>query len=343
MKIVHWVLKNGSGMNTVAQDMADAERDLGLPSIALNCGDKAEIDAGIDADIHVVHTHIPDKVDIGRSKDSKVVWVAHGTPEHCFTTSLEKGTALGPSASDSWMISLRMLQMADASVTFWPRHQAIWQNMADRRTIVECIPMGVSSKFWNPPAPGVVTESMVGNPSILALENSHAIKWPLDFCFAFPELMRKHPEIKFHLFCLPFDQFKWWMPLINRTGAAYKSYVNAMRLSKPEMLQAFHGADFMLSPVRYGDFNRTCLEAAASGCKVISFNGNPYAHYWIPEGDHRIQAEAIDQIIKGNAAEMTPRAKPVDNEVMAREMIKVYERITGAELLPEAEATNGDQ
>lgn len=324
MKIVHWVIKNGSGMCNVALGMADAERALGLPSIALSCDDKTEIQAGKDADIHVVHTHLPDCVDTDKVK---IVWVAHGTPEHCFETSLTRGVASKTPVPDSWMISMHMLKMADVTVTFWPRHHYIWSSLADRRSIVECIPMGIDTDTFQPPPEGAITAALAGKPSVAMLENSHAIKWPLDFLLAWPEVSKRLPGAKFHIFNQPLDQVRWWNSLMTRNGSIYRSYVSNQQLPTRELLQVFHGVDFLLSPVRYGDFNRLSLEAAAAGCKVISFKGNPYSNYWLPEGDQREQAETIYQILAGNVAELVPEKKPASNMESAQHMKALYERI----------------
>ncbi|HRR42392.1 MAG TPA: hypothetical protein P5244_14255, partial [Syntrophales bacterium] len=60
MRIAHWTEHIGSGMSRVAEDMAAQERLFGLDSHVfspfLAVGDDAR-----QADIHVIHQHLPDE------------------------------------------------------------------------------------------------------------------------------------------------------------------------------------------------------------------------------------------------------------------------------------------
>jgi glycosyltransferase involved in cell wall biosynthesis len=187
--------------------------------------------------------------------------------------------------------------------------------------------MGIDTETNKAPPEGTITPALAGTPSVAMMENSHAIKWPLDFLLAWPEVTRRLPSAKFHIFNQPMDQIRWWNSLMTRNGSVYRAYVSNHQLPTHELLQVFHGANFLLSPVRFGDFNRLCLEALAAGCKVISFAGNPYSHFWVTEGDQRKQAEEIYQILAGNVVEMVPEVKPVSNLESAKHMKALYERI----------------
>jgi hypothetical protein len=97
-----------------------------------------------------------------------------------------------------------------------------------------------------------------------------------------------------------------------------------------DLRNVFNSVDYYIGLVRYGDFNRISMEAKASGCKLISYTGNPYADYWLPEGDQRTMAGELIKILKG---EVKPRAnqtlEPIlevpDISETAAEMIKIYE------------------
>jgi hypothetical protein len=78
--------------------------------------------------------------------------------------------------------------------------------------------------------------------------------------------------------------------------------------------------------VRYGDFNRICLEANASGAKTISYYGNPYSDFWIPEGDQRVIADYLIKILDGEVAPRKKTSVPDISET-ANEMIKIYETL----------------
>lgn len=328
MKVCHWTLNNGSGLNRVATNMALAERQLGIDSVLTY----SDVPAGgitppaglsvlamkdaLEADIHVVHSHIDD------GAKGKKVFVAHGTPEHCFQQAIEQGKISGYAAGDPFMLSLYRIAHTDITITFWPRHEYIWKSMnpkADIRTI----PLGIDTEFWKP------VESKgkwLGKPSFLNCENAHLIKWPLDLVLAFPLIMGAYPESILHAHYIPYDQHRWWYPLLVASGVSYKSFSSSGYMAPEDLRNAFCSTDYYVSPVRYGDFNNLSMEAAASGGKVISYKGNPYAHYWIDEGSQIVMAEQIGEIIAGNTQ---PReALPVPRlEDMAKAMKGIYDEL----------------
>jgi len=136
------------------------------------------------------------------------------------------------------------------------------------------------------------------------------------------------PAARLHLAYIPRDQHRWWFPWMHANGCAFKSYISGGALSWPDLRNAFQSTDYYLGLVRYGDFDRVCLEARAAGAKVISWAGNPYAHYWLHEGDQRDQARELAAILKG---EIDPRdVKDVPHRKdMAEAMIEIYQRVIG--------------
>lgn len=320
MKIAHWTLANGSGLHRVTEDLSRAERSLGHESIVIVSTDKSQWDMGMDADVHVSHSHIPDSV---LSRDSKVVWVGHGTPEHCFQISMEQGMRGGYGPSDSFMVSQYWLQHSDAIVTFWPRHQAIWETLCDKKTQVHCIPLGVDTSFWKS------SESrgkFAGEPSLFSAENCHSIKWPLDLFLMWPFVTDEIREARLHCHYVPSDQHRWWFPLVNRNGAFYKSFISGTMFGHQELLNCFNSVDYYIGLVRYGDFNRICLEAKASGTKLISYRGNPYADYWLTEGDQRIMAQELIRILRNEVVPRGTKHVP-DISDTASNMIGIYEGV----------------
>lgn len=304
----------------VAKDLAEAETALGYDSKLISSFDRAEWPEGMEADIHVSHTHVPDPI---RKAGGKLVWVGHGTPEHCFKVASEEASHGGYGHADCLMLIQWWMQHADAIVTFWPRHAWIWSKMCDKRTIVDCAPLGVNLKFWQE---GTSAGKFAGNPSVLTCENCHDIKWPLDLVIMWEDIYEDFLDAHLHMIYLPTDQHRIWFPLMNRIGAGFKSYASNKVFDKPNLRNAFKSVDYVTSFVRYGDFNKVTLEAKASGAKVISFAGNPYADFWLPEGDQKIQATQMIKIFKG---EVEPRkTDPVpDISETAKIMIEIYERV----------------
>lgn len=328
MKIAHWTAFNGSGMNAVAESIHLAEKAAGHDSVLCNCHDDATEsmwEQAKDADVHVTHTHFPEWFRRrARGRDYKQVYVMHGTPEHVFTSSVEEGLRKGHGHGDSWMLCQHWLQTSDAVVTFWPRHEWFLRSLVDKRTIVSCFPLGVDLGFWKP---GPSDGKFSGDPSVLTAENCHRIKWPLDLFLAWPHVDDALPNGgSLHAFYLPSDQHRWFFPLVNRNRCSYAAHISSGSYLPPGLRNAFRSVDFYIGLVRYGDFNRISLEANATGCKTISYRGNPFSDYWVTEGDQRILVDELIGILSGR---VPPRDKTkVPNvSVTAQGFIDLYGRL----------------
>jgi hypothetical protein len=323
MKIVHWTLGNGSGLHKLCVDISETEKLSGLDSIVIPTvgvsGDEWE--KGVDADIQVIHSHYPDNI---RSKSkAKTVFIPHGTPENCFQGAVEQWSHHGYVAGNAFMLSEYWLKEADATVTFWPRHQWLWQSLTSIKNKVRLIPMGVDKDIWTP----VETKGKwAGKPSLFTVENCHYIKWPYDLFIAWPDVVKEIREARLHVHYLPNDQHRFWYPLLNANGSLYTSYTSSNYYDKAELRNCFVSSDYYVSLVRYGDFNKTCLEAKASGAKVISYAGNPYADYWIGEGDQRVMADTLLSILKGDISQREAEPVPHIHDTV-KALIEIYKEI----------------
>ncbi len=277
-------------------------------------------DAG-DSDIFVAHTHFPLELKKRAKKSSKLVFPAHGTPEHVFRSSMEEGQNRGYGHGDGLMLYQYWLSHSDAVVTYWPRHQAIMQTMVDKNTKVHLVPMGIDTSFWKP---GDSDGKWSGEPSVLTGENCHEIKWPLDLFLLWPWIYDKIPTACLHSIYLPNDQHRWWFPLVNRNGASFGAHISPLAFHGTALRNIFRSVDFQIGLVRYGDFNRMSLEANASGCKTISYRGNEYADFWVTEGDQRQIAAELFSILVGDTKPRVKTAVP-DHLEMATGMKEIYE------------------
>jgi len=162
---------------------------------------------------------------------------------------------------------------------------------------------------------------------VFSAENCHYVKWPLDLFIAWPWVYPKVPGSWLHVLYLPNDQHRWFFPLINRNGCAFRTVASAAVFGPEELRNAFCSVDYFIGLVRYGDHNRLCMEANACGMKSISYTGNMYSDFWIHEGDQRVVAEELTAILLGKVA---PREKePVPSIIdTSKEMIAIYGRIT---------------
>lgn len=310
-------------MNNVAMMMCESEKKLALDAFLVDT-DKPETWKEVVSDINVVHTHL--SMDALYSK-TPIVFIPHGTPEVMFQSSYEQSIVYGAYGhADGWMLSQYWTKKADATVTFWPRHAALLKSMADKKTAIHTVPMGIDLDFWKP----VRSDGKyLGTPSVFTAENAYLIKWPYDLFIAWP-WVREHEklhEAKLHAIYLPKDQHRFFFPLVNANGASFGGFITAITFEPTAMRNAYCSTDFYVNLVRYGDFNTITLEARACGAKVISYRGNPYANYWIDEGDQRVIAEQLIDIFTGTTPERTDITKVEPMETTASAMKEIYEHL----------------
>jgi hypothetical protein len=311
-------------MNRAARRIQAAEVALGLDSFIVHTDNADTQDQADTADVHVIHTHCNDKT---LRSDKPKVWIPHGTPEVMFVGAHEEAVIKhGYGHSDSWMLAQWWLQNADVTVTFWPRHREIWQSLSDKGREVLCTEIGTDLEFWQggPKSAG----QFAGAPSVFTAENCYTIKWPLDLFIAWPWVVGSDASLygaRLHAIYVPSDQHRNWFPLVNRNGTSFAGYISSMVFTESELRNAFRSTDYYCGLVRYGDHNMTCLDAAAAGATLISYEGNPYAHHWVTEGDQRRIAGQLAAILKGDVPKREVKPVP-DISDTARFMRTVYER-----------------
>lgn len=329
MKVAHYSFCNGSGLANLARSLCNAERALGLDSVLVDVNTESEFEQALDADVHVAHTVLP-QVFRGKpfeqqlTKPFRLVTIPHGTPEHCVENAVAASELGQYAPSDSLMIMLHYLKIAHARVTFWPRHKWILDRCMATGTELKLVPMGVDKKFWSE---GDSRGAYQGKPSLLSCENAHTIKWPLSLLLMWPYVIEQVPDAYLHVCYLPHAQARVWFPLVNANGAHFKAHIGAWTFPQDELRRVFKSFDFLWSGVRFGDFNLLCLEALAAGLKVISHKGNPYSHYWVDEGDTRMQCQELTEILKGNVEERSDREDVPDISETAKQMSEIYTEI----------------
>lgn len=311
-------------MHRVTADLVAAELAQGVSASHVDCSVRsAEWEAAVDADVHVVHTHLPDEIRF--KTKAKVVWVAHGTPDHVFQSSVEAGLGASYGHADAFMLMQEWLKNADARVTFWPRHQWIYERMVTKGAKVHLVPLGVDKAFWSG---GASRGKYEGSPSVFTAENPHYIKWPYDLFVCWREIYEvMMGKAKLHAVYVPRDMHRWVFPLVNANGCSYGAHISPVTFPHDELRNVFKSIDFFVGLVRYGDFNQIALQANAAGATTISYAGNPYADYWITEGDQRQMVTELLAIIKGDAPKRTKEPVP-DLADTAKAMIQIYEGLS---------------
>jgi len=112
---------------------------------------------------------------------------------------------------------------------------------------------------------------------------------------------------------------------VNRNGASYGSHISPLIFAHSELRNVFKSIDFFIGLVRYGDFNHLSMQAAASGCKTISYAGNPYSDFWLTEGDQRKMAQELLPVLKGDAKPRKDKLPVPDVLETAEAMKSIYE------------------
>ncbi len=333
MRVAHWSLTNRSGLHHLAQACVEAETRLGHDSMLIDVDQPASWTDGhaVDADIHVVHSRFPEvqryRIKNKTGKDVKLVFCAHGIPEHNIELAAQNFLAQPEQYRpiDNWALTQEWLRTADAFVCFSPRQQAIYESMAHKGRLIDLIPLGVDREFWaaGELAPG---EKMEGEPAVWTSENPARIKWPLDVLIAWPWVCREVPQAFLHAHYLVFDIQRFLVGLANANGAAAHANMTARVFDHGTLRNIWKGCDYMLATTRYGDNTCLTMQAEAAGLKTISYPGNEYASYWMPEGDQRQMAAQLVRIFRG---EVEPREKKEVPDLieMGQAMSAVYERV----------------
>lgn len=321
----HWTIQNKSGMHHVAESLVAGECAIGLDSAIADPTDSSTWASAYDADIHVLHTHIPSKLYQYATKPLRIVWVGHGTPEHVVEGAVTDAEGGAYGHGDGVQLLLHWLRVSDARVTFWERHKWIYDKFLWKGARpCDLVPLGVDRAFWCDPVAS--RGKFAGEPSVFTAENPHRIKWPLDLYFLWPDIVAEYPDARLHSIYMPKDMHRAIFPIVDGNGTAFTSYIGPHTFDNEGLRNAFRSTDFFCGLVRYGDLNHLSLQAAASGARTISYAGNPHAAYWVTEGDQREMAKQLRAILGGDVEPRVSTPVP-DLSATVEHMARVYREI----------------
>ncbi len=335
MKIRHWVIQNPSGMHHLAQAVAEGERRLGHDALVLDATDAGpwRDPSHVDADVHCIHSRCPAGfpafVREQTGREAKIIFYSHGIPEHLIEQSVQEFLVLDkPNPGDFWALTRYWLKEADAFVVFSPRQAVLYNTMLPKGREVDLVPFGVDLAFWQ--TPDVNVEHLRGKPAVWMSENQNRIKWGLDVFFAWPLVAKAIPDIHLHAHFVPYDLHRFLVGIADANGAAPNHATITPKFWPHETLRRFfRGADFNLATTRYGDNTCLTMQAEAAGLKTISYPGNAYASYWIPEGDQRVMADQLTGIFSGYLPPRGDKLPVPDLRDMAGATLAVYDRVLG--------------
>jgi hypothetical protein len=334
VKIRHWSIMNQSGMHHLAQAVADGERRLGHDALVVDASDDGPWadPTVLDADVHCIHSRwrpgAQQAIRAQTGRDPKLVFYSHGIPEHLIELSVQEFLVKDiPEPQDLWAFTRYWLKEADAFVVFSPRQAVLYNTMLSRGQEVDLVPLGVDLTFWErgpEDAP-----RLRGTPSVWMSENQHRIKWALDMFFAWPLVARALPTVHLHAHFIPYDVQRFLVDIVNANGAAFNATVTQKFYPHDALRTFWKGCDFMLATTRYGDNTCLTMQAEAAGLKTISYPGNQYASFWVPEGDQRVIADQLTGILMGMIPPREDKLPVPDLTDMAASTLAIYDRILG--------------
>lgn len=300
---------------------------MGKDTKIVDIGKPETWEEALDADIQVCHTDFPEAVRANCKKKFKSVFVVHGTPEVVFESTIERFSQPGYGIADGWQLLKHWMRFADVTVTFWERHASFYRSMLPTRVaeqMVRVVPLGVDTTYW---AGGTSHGAHQGMPSVWTSENQARIKWILDTIIAWPLVTKALPEACLHAHYIPSGLHRFFIDLANSNDCAFKAHLSSASFPHDSLRNIWKDVDFFWSPVRYGDHNNIFMQAAAAGIETVSYAGNPYADFWVTEGDQRELARQLIPILNHDVAPRADKLPVPDLKDMGEAMVAIYESL----------------
>lgn len=350
MKIAHFVYfaPKRSGLYETTRDLCAAEIALGYDaklvdtawvdhktpsptSFRLDRGiDIATMEWAEDADIHVLHSRIPDAL---YGKKPAVV-VLHGAPEYVFYSELF-GHKQGDGGHTT-LLNYGKQPFIKKFVTFWPRHLDYWKALfGDARVVFVNAPVKMDE--YTPEGPKHVFQNN-GKINIGFCDTWRPtfFKDPFQILVGVRRYWLANPDVRLQIFGIPSDEkrIKEWGGVWDRHILAMKrqgDFFGDIHQMHDKMADVYRSLDVVITSSV--DASRIVRESLSCGTPVIAPYGNQYSGYTCdltyPEGI----AEALQEVLMDLSANReTVRdnclmvAKQFNSSVSAREFVTVLEQ-----------------
>lgn len=340
--IVHWTnwSPRKSGMFESVRDQVKYERKLGLQSDMAdphdkNRGGRPEIDDGWfsaisweqakKADIHVLHSWIPDE--IKKIKGKKRVAVLHGPNEHMLWKEFTSNRK-----DESFNLHLRILWEYDATVVHYEHERRILE-LYDEKDRLHYIPNSIDLDRYTDKE--ISKWKYQNHPAILSCDTMRLEKLPAQIIWAMPRIAKRIPTARLTIFSLPLEGISTWRNIFCKNKEReIEGLCENIQLEISDLRPFMAGADIGFNNNMSGIHSRAQMEMMAMGVPVIAYGGE-YTPYVARIWDLDSIAEQIERCWKdikkegSQVREETRRyaRKNFDRAVSAKQYAELYKKL----------------
>jgi len=340
--IVHWTnwSPRKSGMYESVKDQVKYERKLGLQSDMAdphdkNRGGRPEIDDGWfsaisweqakKADIHVLHSWIPDE--IKKIKGKKRVAVLHGPNEHMLWKEFTSNRK-----DESFNLHLRILWEYDATVVHYEHERRILE-LYDEKDRLHYIPNSIDLDRYTDKE--ISKWKYQNHPAILSCDTMRLEKLPAQIIWAMPRIAKRIPTARLTIFSLPLEGISTWRNIFCKNKEReIEGLCENIQLEISDLRPFMAGADIGFNNNMSGIHSRAQMEMMAMGVPVIAYGGE-YTPYVARIWDLDSIAEQIERCWKdikkegSQVREETRRyaRKNFDRAVSAKQYAELYKKL----------------
>lgn len=343
MHIVHWTnwAPRQSGMFESVKDQVRYERKAGLQSDLAEPNEKhkegrADTDDGWlspiswekakAADIHVLHSWIPDE--IRKMKEKKFVAVLHGPSEHMLWKEW-----VSERKDEAFNLHINILWKYHATVVL-NQHEYDIMKLYDEYGRLSYIPNSIDLERYRADD---FAWKYANHPAILSCDVLRIEKLAAHIIWAMPRIVAKIPEARLNLFSLSLEPIATYRNLFCRSKDRNLEHLcESIQLENKNLRPFMKGADIGFNNNLSGIASRVTMEMQAMGIPVISYGGT-YTPYVAKIWDLDSIAEQVERCWKDLTAEgSTTRADTAkyatENYDREKEVVKyvaLYNKVMG--------------
>jgi glycosyltransferase involved in cell wall biosynthesis len=277
------------------------------------------------ADIHVLHSWIPDE--IKKIKGKKHVAVLHGPNEHMLWKEFTSDRK-----DEAFNLHLRILWQYDATVVNYEHERKILE-LYDEHGRLHYIPNSIDLERYQ--EKDIMPWKYQCHPAILSCDTVRLEKLPAQILWAMPEIAKRIPEARLTIFCLPLEGISTWRNLLCKNkGRTIENLCENIQLEISDLKPFMRGADIGFNNNMSGIQSRAQMEMMAMGVPVIAYGGE-YTPYIAKIWDLDSIAEQVERCWKdihqdgSQVREETRRyaRKNFDRAVSVKKYVELYKKV----------------
>lgn len=344
MYIVHWTnwSPRQSGMFESVKDQIKYERKAGLQSDMADPNDKSkegrvDIDDGWlspiswenakKADIHVLHSWIPDE--IKKDKTKKHIAVLHGPSEHMLWKEW-----ISERKEEAFNLHINILWKYDATVVL-NKHELDIMELYDEHGKLHYIQNSIDLERYQTDE---FSWKYNNHPAIMSCDVVRLEKLPAHIMWAMPRIVKRIPQARLNLFSLQLEPIATYRNIFCRSkGRNLEHLCESIQLENKNLQPFMRGADIGFNNNVSGIASRVTMEMQAMGVPVISYGGTytPYiAKIWDLDSIAEQVVRCWDDLTKKDS---TTRADTIkyanenyDRAKAVTQYVELYKKVLGA-------------